>query len=155
LTPLDRSRVIEHDGGRSAPVRGKSRSGAAFEEADSDLFFGREAIIATLEAKLKAHPITAVVGTSGLGKSSVVLAGLVSRLREKDWRIAACRTIGNPLRELVLIRAGPRPAFDASNDVRDHAELEPFVELPTSVAGQIRCEPRSRWPSSRRRPEST
>jgi hypothetical protein len=55
-----------------------------------------------LEAELRALTITAVVGPIGLGKSSVVLAGLVPPLREQGWRIAACRTLSNPLRELVL-----------------------------------------------------
>lgn len=74
----------------------------AFGEEEADLFFGREAFVGELETKLDAHSFTVVVGPSGAGKSSAVLAGLVPRLRKKDWQVAACRPLRNPLRELAL-----------------------------------------------------
>src|SRR5262249_54216113 len=43
-------------------------------------FFGREPLVAGLTAKLAAHPFLAVLGGSGSGKSSLVLAGLLPRL---------------------------------------------------------------------------
>ncbi len=59
-----------------------------FDEADADLFFGRETVVAELLARLGATPrsdrptyFLAVVGASGSGKSSVVRAGLIPALR--------------------------------------------------------------------------
>jgi hypothetical protein len=52
-----------------------------FREEDAPFFFGREAAIEGLIDGIKHHPFLALVGASGSGKSSVVRAGLVPRLR--------------------------------------------------------------------------
>ncbi len=63
----------------SNPYRGLE----AFEEADSHLFFGREKEIEALVDKvLYGHPCTIVLGASGTGKSSLVKAGLLPKLRQ-------------------------------------------------------------------------
>ncbi len=54
----------------------------SYSEADRKLFFGREEEIAELTALVAAHPFVAVVGASGTGKSSLVKAGLLPKLRE-------------------------------------------------------------------------
>lgn len=54
----------------------------AFGEADADDFFGRDSLVAELVAALGEHRLVAVVGPSGIGKSSVVKAGLVPALRD-------------------------------------------------------------------------
>ena len=60
----------------------------AFEEADTDDFFGRDALIQQMIDRLEDDdPLAnflAVVGPSGSGKSSVVHAGLIPRLRMAD-----------------------------------------------------------------------
>ncbi len=57
----------------------------AFTEADAAVFFGRERLVKHLVSRLlEDHPLRnflAVVGPSGSGKSSVVLAGLVPAIR--------------------------------------------------------------------------
>jgi WD40 repeat protein len=58
-----------------------------FEEADADLYFGREALVARLAGQLKEMPggrFLAVVGASGSGKSSLVRAGLIPALRKGE-----------------------------------------------------------------------
>src|SRR5205085_7334286 len=63
-----------------------------FEEADSDLFFGREALTARLLDRFQAGLLEgsglrflAVIGASGSGKSSIVRAGLIPSVR---WDLA-------------------------------------------------------------------
>ena len=53
----------------------------SFGEADSALFFGRDELADSLAAAVRSSPFVAVVGASGSGKSSLVHAGLVPRLR--------------------------------------------------------------------------
>jgi WD40 repeat protein/DNA-binding SARP family transcriptional activator len=53
----------------------------AFGESDADDFYGREALVGELAAALGDHRLVAVVGPSGIGKSSVVKAGLLPALR--------------------------------------------------------------------------
>ena len=53
----------------------------AYGIADAHLFFGREALTAQLVAALASHRFLAVVGASGSGKSSLVLAGVVAALQ--------------------------------------------------------------------------
>jgi hypothetical protein len=51
-----------------------------FLAKDRPFFFGRDDLVAELQARLGEHPFLPVLGPSGSGKSSVVLAGLVPAL---------------------------------------------------------------------------
>src|SRR5262245_12904287 len=53
----------------------------AFGESDAEHFFGRDALVDQLVAAVAERRLIAVVGPSGIGKSSVVKAGLVPALR--------------------------------------------------------------------------
>jgi DNA-binding SARP family transcriptional activator len=60
----------------------------AFQEEDAPFFFGRETFIEILVEAVQSRGLVAVIGPSGSGKSSVVQAGLVARLRqEPGWLI--------------------------------------------------------------------
>ncbi|MER5789506.1 WD40 repeat domain-containing protein [Streptomyces sp. NPDC001980] len=87
------------DDATSAPYRGLAR----FEPGDRELFFGRDRLVADLLRVVRAHRISAVVGASGCGKSSLLRAGLVPALGEPDdeGRLPAAIRILTP---------GPRPA---------------------------------------------
>ncbi len=70
---------------------------AYFGPNDVDLFFGRDAAIARLTEAVGRQSLTALVGASGCGKSSVVLAGLAPHLNATaEWRFSHFR-IGNEL----------------------------------------------------------
>jgi transcriptional regulator with XRE-family HTH domain len=58
------------------PYRGLAR----FEAADSDLFSGRETLVADLVEKVREQRLAAVFGPSSSGKSSLLRAGLIPRL---------------------------------------------------------------------------
>jgi DNA-binding SARP family transcriptional activator/WD40 repeat protein len=54
----------------------------AFGETEAEHFYGRDAVVKELLGKLAERRLVAVVGPSGIGKSSVVRAGLVPAIRE-------------------------------------------------------------------------
>jgi ABC-type glutathione transport system ATPase component len=78
-----------------------------FREDEAHLFFGREKQVTELLTRLAATRFLAVVGTSGSGKSSLVLAGLLPALdagamqSTAAWRIAVVRPGKNPVGELA------------------------------------------------------
>lgn len=53
-----------------------------FREDDHEFFFGREQLVQRLAEKLNHHNFLSVLGPSGSGKSSVVLAGLIPYLQK-------------------------------------------------------------------------
>lgn len=95
-----------------------------FEHADAHLFFGREAQVEELLARLQAQRYVVVMGASGSGKSSLVRAGLIPALEGggataagTSWRIALMRPGGNPIGNLAdaLARAWvPESTADAA-----------------------------------------
>src|ERR1700733_2255924 len=58
---------------------------ASFTEATRALFFGREEEVAELERRVKRKLLTILFGKSGLGKTSILQAGLVPRLRARGY----------------------------------------------------------------------
>src|SRR5262245_8173276 len=57
-----------------------------FEEADRDFFFGRERDQRIIISNLLSAPLTVLYGSSGVGKSSVLMAGVVPQLRRERPR---------------------------------------------------------------------
>lgn len=78
--------------GAKSPFMGLSY----FEEKDKDYFFGREKIIEDLVSAIEEKSVVALAGASGSGKSSVVNAGVIPRLREKKYLIYKFRPGTNP-----------------------------------------------------------
>jgi hypothetical protein len=75
----------------------------AFEENDSPLFFGRDEAVDRLQEAISSSACVSVIGPSGSGKSSVVLAGLAARCRNKElWAIANLRPGKEPFASLAL-----------------------------------------------------
>src|SRR5262245_10612186 len=75
-----------------------------FREEDAPFFFGREAVIDQLMDKVCRQPFVAVVGASGSGKSSVVRAGLVPRLRSDRntaWETVILVPTDQPLKAIA------------------------------------------------------
>ena len=79
----------------------------SYDEKDSGLFFGRENLIKQLYERVVANkqPLTVVLGASGTGKSSLMKAGLLPRLRQKSEYqfqiLDAMRPGESPLKDLV------------------------------------------------------
>jgi WD40 repeat protein/transcriptional regulator with XRE-family HTH domain len=86
-----------------------------FDESDSELFFGREALTEILMDRLNAglkidHRFLAIVGASGSGKSSVVRAGLIPALRwrqpSSSWPMYMMTPTSHPLDALAVSLQG-------------------------------------------------
>ncbi|BBD60981.1 WD-40 repeat-containing protein [Nostoc sp. HK-01] len=75
-----------------------------FRQQNREFFFGREQLISQLQQKLTEHNFLAVLGASGSGKSSVVLAGLIPTLQEKQpgLALAYLTPSNNPTEQLQV-----------------------------------------------------
>ena len=86
-----------------------------FDEADADLFVGREMLtnklverVLSLTSRSSPHPerFLTVVGASGSGKSSLVRAGLLPALRwnaaSADWQVHILTPTAHPLESLAV-----------------------------------------------------
>jgi WD40 repeat protein/transcriptional regulator with XRE-family HTH domain len=106
----------------------------AFQEADAPDFFGREALIGRLCARLgeesELSRFLAVVGSSGAGKSSLVRAGLVPMLRR-----GALPGGANPLVVNVIPGAHPFEELEAGL-------LRVAVNPPGGLMEQLRTDER-------------
>jgi hypothetical protein len=80
---------------------------AAFTEKDAEFFFGRRKVVDSLVEALRSKPrFLLVMGPSGSGKSSVVQAGLIPKLRKGTlpgsdrWSILVVRPANLPFEQL-------------------------------------------------------
>ena len=71
-----------------------------FDEADAVEFFGRTTAVNDLLDLVARHPLVAVVGASGSGKSSLVRAGLAPVLRSAGWAVVVVTPGDDPVRAL-------------------------------------------------------
>ena len=77
----------------------------AFDTSDADLYYGRQTLTEELIQFVKANALTIVLGPSGTGKSSLVRAGLLPKLKadpEQTWEILPVMRPGeSPLKALA------------------------------------------------------
>jgi hypothetical protein len=86
------------------PKRNPFKGLQSFEEVDKELFYGRDRVVDNLFAHVLTHPLTVVTGASGTGKSSVVKAGLIARLKERDFDVLpVIRPTQKPLEVLARL----------------------------------------------------
>lgn len=76
---------------------------ACFEEDDADRFFGRDREVARVTTRLADTPLVVLAGPSGLGKSSLVRAGVVPALKAsgQPWEAVTLRPGRDPLHALA------------------------------------------------------
>ncbi|MEG4486364.1 WD40 repeat domain-containing protein [Microcoleus sp. D2_18a_B4] len=96
--PIDDGIIAFEDVIPPNPYQGLS----AFKEEDADFFFGQEKFVNKLVEVTHTQPLVAVVGPSGSGKSSVVYAGLIPKLRKEGiWLIESFRPGKEPFLPLA------------------------------------------------------
>jgi serine/threonine protein kinase/DNA-binding SARP family transcriptional activator/WD40 repeat protein len=112
------------------PTRNPYKGLRAFAEADVGDFHGRDGLVAELVEAVATNRLVAVVGPSGVGKSSVVRAGLVPAIRagalegSRSWVVTDLYPGTHPFEELAaaLLRVALDPPAgwldDLSTDPR-------------------------------------
>jgi WD40 repeat protein/DNA-binding SARP family transcriptional activator len=79
---------------------------AAFDGSDAEFFCGRDRAISELIARLAEWPLVGIIGPSGIGKSSLLRAGVLPALRSgslpgsANWRQVLLRPGEHPCAEL-------------------------------------------------------
>jgi WD40 repeat protein/class 3 adenylate cyclase len=128
--------------GSEAPVPGEPpfKGLQYFEEADSDLFFGRELLTAKLVRRLRdTQFLSVVIGASGSGKSSLVRAGLIPALKKgvtlldgtkppqgsTDWQIHIITPTAHPLEALATELTHDSDSVAATARLIDDLAQEP------------------------------
>jgi DNA-binding SARP family transcriptional activator/WD40 repeat protein len=92
---------------------------AAYTEADADSYFGREAEVAGAVQRVRRGDVLAVVGPSGIGKSSFVRAGVAAVLESGGMKIRVVTPGARPREVLSGLTATGR---DLPGVVVDQAE---------------------------------
>jgi len=110
-----------------------------FQEDDANRFFGRSHEVAGALARLREHPVLAVVGPSGVGKSSFIRAGVVPALKAgESWDVIVVRPGRDPVGVLAGIVA--RSGTDAlMGDIRQR-----LLDEPGLLGAVIRARARGR-----------
>src|ERR1700733_16254071 len=80
---------------------------SSFQESDAGKFFGRNREIAAMVTRIRDQPLMAVVGSSGVGKSSFIRAGIVPALQRsgETWETLVIRPGRKPMDALGSIVA--------------------------------------------------
>ena len=102
----------------------------AFREQDAQFFFGRGELTAQLTDYLLHKRLVAVVGPSGSGKSSLVLAGAIPQVRQhQGWVVANVRpTMGSS--PLGALASALLPLLEpAMSEIRRLAELPQLTSV--------------------------
>jgi len=99
---------------------------SSFQEGNADTFFGRNREIAAMVTRIRDRPLMAVVGSSGVGKSSFVRAGLVPALKRsgETWETLVIRPGRKPLEALAAtIAPMVATAANLADDLEEQKKL--------------------------------
>jgi eukaryotic-like serine/threonine-protein kinase len=110
---------------------------SSFQENDAGKFFGRNREIAAMVTRIRDRPLMAVVGSSGVGKSSFVRAGLVPALKRsgETWESLVIRPGRAPLAALASMI---QPLVHTSSSLADEvAEQKRLAEMLRKEPGHL------------------
>ncbi len=107
---------------------------ASFQESDAARFFGRTREIGAMVNRIRTQPMLAVIGGSGVGKSSLVRAGLVPALKRSGeaWECVVLRPGRSPLSALAAIL---NPMAQTSHTIADEQERQ------AKIVNRLKTEP--------------
>jgi len=137
--PGRRSQALHVD---ESPYAGLS----PFQESDAGKFFGRSREIAAMVTRIHDRPLMTVVGSSGVGKSSFVRAGVVPALKRSGevWESLVVRPGRRPLEALARILA---PMITTATNLADevneqHALIDRLRREPGHLGAVLRLRAR-------------
>ena len=109
-----------------APVTSPYKGLRAFEKQDRDLFFGRDSAVRQVMDAVAASALVPVVGASGIGKSSLVQAGLLTRLEQEktSWGVETIL----PRPDLPMALAAALARLSGAPPIVPPPELEAWQE---------------------------
>ncbi len=151
LEPLQPGHAC-HEIGHTAPYAGL----ASFQEHDARRFFGRDYDIRTVITELDVKPLVALIGPSGIGKSSFARAGIVPALKRSGvhWEAHVIRPGRAPMDALASLLA---PLVDDELDTPAHdRDRRPIVRrrlrrepgyLGAVLRDRARAQPRENAPN--------
>ncbi|WP_437817131.1 nSTAND1 domain-containing NTPase [Sorangium sp. So ce1078] len=113
---------------------------SSFQEADADRFFGRAQDLASAVARLRNQPLLAVAGASGVGKSSLVRAGVIPALKRsgEGWEALVVRPGREPMAALAELFTSP--AVTLSTEMQALAP-DGGAEARAALVERLRAEP--------------
>jgi HEAT repeat protein len=105
-----------------------------YDECDAARFLGRDDDTNRLLAMLLSHPVIRLVGPSGIGKSSLIRAGLLPKIREFGWRACVIRPFENPAKQVVPqltagLLANPGKFSAPLDPAKFRAEVTPLLSV--------------------------
>jgi formylglycine-generating enzyme required for sulfatase activity/energy-coupling factor transporter ATP-binding protein EcfA2 len=122
--------LLDENGKLRCPYQGL----LAFTKKERDFFFGRKRVVEDIKSKLDRLNFVPLIGASGSGKSSVVLAGLIPWLEELGWQIL--EPIKPGFKPLAMLESLLLPYFRDDQQLLDQCinnpaseGLKPLLEL--------------------------
>ena len=134
LVPGRFGRRLDEDDG---PYPGMS----SFQEGDADRFFGRGRDVEHLVQRMREMPLLGVAGASGVGKSSLIRAGVIPALKASDesWEVFITRPGRTPLAGLAtllqpLTRSG---SAEVADKLAEHQALVDRLHAEPGYLGTL------------------
>lgn len=103
----------------------------SYDETDAPVFWGRDREIAEITSKILHHPSYVVYGQSGVGKTSLLQAGLVPTLKAAGHYAVVLRCFPDPAGDLEAAVFGrdPEPTPSPDTALRQLAGASPTAQL--------------------------
>ncbi|WP_392531355.1 WD40 repeat domain-containing protein [Nostoc sp. C117] len=122
-----------------------------FGPNDAEFFFGREIFIEELYRVTKTNNFIPVLGASGSGKSSVVLAGLVPKLeKEGHWQFTHFRPGSDPFQAIALALVPLyTPNLDATDQIAQARKMAGYLQDGSVVLLDVFAKIRQNHPNHR------
>lgn len=122
-----------------------------FGPGDAAFFFGRDVFVAELVQAVQTRAFVPVLGASGSGKSSVVLAGLVPHLQQSGhWQFTHFRPGAEPFHALASALVPLyTPALDATEQMWQARQLATYLQSGNVPLADVIAQIQRNYPNQR------